>query len=232
METRARRLRPARRPSLRSRPPSRVSRKKVWLALTSSHLYHKGSAGRDDAEERLWYHCRLSLYSFAVQKVFSIVLFVYLINSDSVMRGLHDITLEQHSAVRTLKPGDVAEAGNDERRADAPPPPAGRFLKSAECAICFHDFCVGDTARASPRARGRAAWGALRRGRSSNALCPSLLSSAQVRFLECDHGFHKSCVDPWLTRHQNRCPICNGAVGPVTLDDEARGAAPHNRRRD
>ena len=53
-------------------------------------------------EERLWYHCRLSLYSFAVQKVFSIVLFVYLINSDSVMRGLHDITLEQHSAVRTL----------------------------------------------------------------------------------------------------------------------------------
>ena len=168
----------------------------VWLALTSSHLYHKGAAGRDSAEEMLWGHCKLSLYSFAIQKVFSIVLFVYLINSDAVMRGLHDITLEQHSAVHELKAGDVVEAGNDERRADAPLPPAGRFLKSAECAICFHDFAVGDT----------------------------------VRFLECDHGFHKSCVDPWLTRHQNRCPICNGAVGPVTLDDEARNAP--NRRRD
>ena len=91
----------------------------AWLMLTSSYLYHLGG-DRDAAEQMLWGHCKLSLYSFAVQKIFSIGLFVYLINSDAVMRGLHGFTLDEYSTVRVLQAGDVADAGNDARRAGAP----------------------------------------------------------------------------------------------------------------
>lgn len=29
-----------------------------------------------------------------------------------------------------------------------------------------------------------------------------------IRKLPCNHHFHKHCVDPWLTNHQNKCPLC------------------------
>ena len=29
-----------------------------------------------------------------------------------------------------------------------------------------------------------------------------------VRILECDHIYHKDCVDGWLTNHSHKCPCC------------------------
>ncbi|KAI7875342.1 hypothetical protein K492DRAFT_173412 [Lichtheimia hyalospora FSU 10163] len=29
-----------------------------------------------------------------------------------------------------------------------------------------------------------------------------------VRVLKCQHGFHQTCIDKWLTEGQNRCPLC------------------------
>ena len=37
-----------------------------------------------------------------------------------------------------------------------------------------------------------------------------------VRTLRCGHAFHKHCVDEWLTRHRNRCPMCMHVVGGHT----------------
>jgi hypothetical protein len=34
-----------------------------------------------------------------------------------------------------------------------------------------------------------------------------------LRSLSCGHQYHKQCVDEWLTRHKNRCPMCLKAVG-------------------
>jgi len=30
----------------------------------------------------------------------------------------------------------------------------------------------------------------------------------EVRLLSCKHGFHKECVDQWLSKGANSCPAC------------------------
>uniref|UniRef100_A0A7S1MMS0 RING-type E3 ubiquitin transferase n=1 Tax=Alexandrium catenella TaxID=2925 RepID=A0A7S1MMS0_ALECA len=37
----------------------------------------------------------------------------------------------------------------------------------------------------------------------------------EIRKLTCGHHFHQRCVDVWLLRHQNRCPLCLLVVGPT-----------------
>lgn len=36
----------------------------------------------------------------------------------------------------------------------------------------------------------------------------------EIRKLPCNHHFHQRCVDVWLLKHQNRCPLCLYVVGP------------------
>jgi hypothetical protein len=38
-------------------------------------------------------------------------------------------------------------------------------------------------------------------------------SGDSLRILPCCHDFHQSCIDQWLTRHRNRCPMCQVVVG-------------------
>ena len=35
----------------------------------------------------------------------------------------------------------------------------------------------------------------------------------QVRILRCGHDYHMRCIDEWLTKHRNRCPMCLHVVG-------------------
>jgi hypothetical protein len=30
----------------------------------------------------------------------------------------------------------------------------------------------------------------------------------ELRLLKCDHGFHKICIDEWLIKYNNNCPVC------------------------
>jgi len=44
-----------------------------------------------------------------------------------------------------------------------------------------------------------------------------------IRKLHCNHHFHRRCVDIWLLKHQNRCPLCLNVVGPdVAVQHPAR----------
>lgn len=38
----------------------------------------------------------------------------------------------------------------------------------------------------------------------------------QLRVLACGHYFHLRCVDPWILKHRNCCPLCLLVVGPVS----------------
>ncbi|KAL6231100.1 hypothetical protein BDW75DRAFT_248118 [Aspergillus navahoensis] len=35
-----------------------------------------------------------------------------------------------------------------------------------------------------------------------------------IRALTCDHIFHASCLDPWFTKRQARCPLCKTCYYP------------------
>ncbi|KAI8377356.1 hypothetical protein BD560DRAFT_390854 [Blakeslea trispora] len=40
-------------------------------------------------------------------------------------------------------------------------------------------------------------------------------SEEDVRILDCHHGFHKECIDKWLTEGQNKCPLCRHQPVPT-----------------
>mmetsp|Transcript_3248 Transcript_3248/g.6057 ORF Transcript_3248/g.6057 Transcript_3248/m.6057 type:complete len:350 (-) Transcript_3248:147-1196(-) len=46
----------------------------------------------------------------------------------------------------------------------------------------------------------------------------------QLRALPCRHGFHARCIDPWLSNHSDRCPICNQSMfmDPVDAKNPAQ----------
>jgi hypothetical protein len=44
-------------------------------------------------------------------------------------------------------------------------------------------------------------------------------SEDDVRILQCHHGFHKVCIDKWLTEGQNKCPLCRDVPVPTTATE-------------
>jgi hypothetical protein len=35
-----------------------------------------------------------------------------------------------------------------------------------------------------------------------------------IRTLQCKHSFHRDCIDAWVQKRKNRCPLCSSMVGP------------------
>jgi hypothetical protein len=33
----------------------------------------------------------------------------------------------------------------------------------------------------------------------------------ELRLLKCDHGYHKICIDEWLIKYNNNCPVCRNS---------------------
>ena len=56
----------------------------------------------------------------------------------------------------------------------------------------------------------------LKQGDLECSICLSAYTDGEnIRQLGCSHNFHCSCLDPWLVKHQNRCPLCLAVVGPA-----------------
>jgi len=60
-------------------------------------------------------------------------------------------------------------------------------------------------------------------GAPSCAVCLSDFAPPDtVRVLRCGHTFHPPCIDAWLTRRDDCCPLCKAPV--VAEAEEAQGA--------
>ena len=50
----------------------------------------------------------------------------------------------------------------------------------------------------------------------TNSACPICLDefeeSVLIKRLDCSHGFHASCIDPWLANRSDQCPICKRSI--------------------
>ena len=40
------------------------------------------------------------------------------------------------------------------------------------------------------------------------------LGGNEIRVLPCSHAFHCKCIDPWLTKYNRACPLCQRKVFP------------------
>ncbi|CAI2185007.1 5148_t:CDS:2, partial [Funneliformis geosporum] len=49
------------------------------------------------------------------------------------------------------------------------------------------------------------------------------ITNEDVRVLICRHGFHRECIDKWLTEGSNKCPICRG-VGVLPREPETNNS--------
>lgn len=52
------------------------------------------------------------------------------------------------------------------------------------------------------------------------AICMSAIVDGEqhvIHPIACDHEFHTGCLQPWLDRGQNTCPLCRGLVIPPPL---------------
>ena len=66
----------------------------------------------------------------------------------------------------------------------------------------------------------------------SDKICSICLDHFQdgkpVKVLPCNHPFHPSCVDGWLSEHSTSCPLCRADLGHQAgsgnnSDDEMAG---------
>jgi hypothetical protein len=50
----------------------------------------------------------------------------------------------------------------------------------------------------------------------SEVICPICLDSLQLgeykRILECNHCFHKKCIDKWFKKDHSECPMCRKVI--------------------
>jgi hypothetical protein len=57
----------------------------------------------------------------------------------------------------------------------------------------------------------------------------------EIRELECEHAFHKTCIDEWLTTKRACCPCCKHSLVPAPAPSgdarDAPGTPPRRRRR-
>lgn len=63
------------------------------------------------------------------------------------------------------------------------------------------------------------------------AICiDTLLASDDIRGLTCNHAFHASCIDPWLTSRRACCPLCKRDFWVPKVRTPAEEAAEEERR--
>lgn len=49
----------------------------------------------------------------------------------------------------------------------------------------------------------------------------------EVRWFECPHAFHTTCIDTWLQKARNTCPLCQHPIGPQRMARRSTEHAAH-----
>jgi len=61
----------------------------------------------------------------------------------------------------------------------------------------------------------------------SCAIClDDFVEGARIKVLPCKHGFHASCIDPWLNERSDLCPICKTSILTATTTTSQQHVVP------
>jgi len=58
------------------------------------------------------------------------------------------------------------------------------------------------------------------------AIClDDFVEGSRIKVLPCKHGFHATCIDPWLNERSDLCPICKTSILTATPDQQVLPSA-------
>mmetsp|Transcript_71397 Transcript_71397/g.206747 ORF Transcript_71397/g.206747 Transcript_71397/m.206747 type:complete len:299 (-) Transcript_71397:46-942(-) len=186
----------------------------VWLVIVSALTWLIPS-GSSSYARSLWKHCMLSIAGIVLHRAFCIAIFARLVQRRrwSPQRGkprpiATPCTLDRHTAKVVW--------GSD----SLPPMPRRRRPRWAFRRQVESEESLEKTERAVKTAMAATATTLVGcEGRETCSIClASYTTGEQLRVLRCGHYFHGNCVDTWLLKHRDCCPLCLLVVGPTGAD--------------
>mmetsp|Transcript_56715 Transcript_56715/g.159183 ORF Transcript_56715/g.159183 Transcript_56715/m.159183 type:complete len:339 (-) Transcript_56715:45-1061(-) len=182
----------------------------VWLVVVSAMTWMIPAESSLYAQS-LWQHCVLSFAGIVLHRAICVALFASLVQRQRWRQ--HGGGKRRCVAPSTLDLNTTKVVWGSKFVSAIPL----RFrLPSCSRREVHNEDASVKTARSVSAAIAAATTAVSCEGPESCSICLACYAMGeQLRVLRCGHYFHRSCVDTWLLKHCNSCPLCLLVVGPA-----------------